>query len=116
MFELDQASAVPPFEQIRVGLAERITSGALPVGTKLPTVRQLAIDLGVAVNTVARAYRELESAGLVETHGRNGTFVNAPDATQQRAHTAAQAYAEVARASGLDVDEAVALVRTAYRR
>ncbi|MEU4379061.1 GntR family transcriptional regulator, partial [Micromonospora echinofusca] len=72
---VDQGSAVPPYEQVRGQLAELIGTGRLAVGTRLPTVRRFAADLGLAVNTVARAYRELEAAGLLETRGRHGTFV-----------------------------------------
>ena len=81
---IDPGAAVPPFEQVRAQFAAQIADGTLVVGTRLPTVRKLADDLGLAVNTVARAYRELESAGLVETRGRAGTVVSAAgDRTQQ---------------------------------
>ena len=70
LISVDPDSAVPPYEQVRAQLAELIGDGRLPVGTRLPTVRQLAADLGLAANTVARAYRELEAAGLLETRGR----------------------------------------------
>jgi len=73
--EIDQHSAVPPFEQLREALAERIASGALAPGAKLPPVRALATALGLAANTVARSYKELEAAGFVQTQGRNGTIV-----------------------------------------
>src|SRR3982751_5707969 len=74
---IDAASPVPPYEQLRRQLARQIGDRTLAVGTRLPTVRRLAADLGLAVNTVARAYRELEESGLVETRGRAGTFVAA---------------------------------------
>lgn len=111
---IDPDSAVPPFEQVRVQLAGQITDGTLPVGTRLPTVRALAGELGLAVNTVARAYRELETAGLVETGGRAGTVVSAAGSSaRQRLHSAAQAFAEVAHELGADADQAVAVVRAA---
>lgn len=111
---VDAAAVTPPFEQIRAGVAARIASGALPVGTKLPPVRRLADDLGVAVNTVARAYRELEAAGLVETRGRNGTTVTASgDATRERLLAAARAYASVAHETGVDTDQALRVVQVA---
>ncbi|MGN6608021.1 MAG: GntR family transcriptional regulator [Jatrophihabitans sp.] len=113
MIEIDHASAVPPYEQVRSQLATQIRSGRLPVGTRLPTVRQLAVDLGLAVNTIARAYRELETADLVETRGRAGTFVCAADAAHERAFAAARAYADVVAASGLSIDEAIAMLRSA---
>ena len=68
-------SPVPPFEQIRAQIASLITVGTLAPGTRLPTVRSLASDLGLAAGTVARAYKELELAGLIETRRRNGTVV-----------------------------------------
>jgi DNA-binding transcriptional regulator YhcF (GntR family) len=112
--DVEPGSAVPPFEQVRAGIAARIEDGALPVGTRLPPVRALASDLGLAATTVARAYRELEEAGLVETRGRGGTIVAASgDAVRRRAAAAAAAYADAVRALGLDDDEAVALVRAA---
>jgi DNA-binding transcriptional regulator YhcF (GntR family) len=113
MITLDGGSAVPPYEQIRQQLAARISQGTLRFGTRLPTVRRLADDLGLAVNTVARAYRELESAGLVETRGRAGTVVAGADAAHERLRAAAEAYAAVARSTGLAADEAVLAVRTA---
>jgi DNA-binding transcriptional regulator YhcF (GntR family) len=73
--EIDTVSAVPPFEQLRSQIASMVTSGALEIGAKLPTVRQLAADLGLAPGTVARAYRELEADGVIATRGRHGTFV-----------------------------------------
>ncbi|MEU4478494.1 GntR family transcriptional regulator [Micromonospora sp. NPDC023966] len=111
---IDQDSAVPPYEQVRGQLAGMIGDGRLAVGTRLPAVRQLAADLGLAVNTVARAYRELESAGLVETRGRHGTVV-APgrDDATDRLHRAAAEYAAEALRLGVPPDRAVALVRAA---
>ena len=72
---VDVTSGVPPYEQIRGQVASLIAAGALPAGTRLPTVRDLAADLGVAVGTVVRAYRELEGAGLVVSRRRTGTVV-----------------------------------------
>src|SRR4029453_793574 len=77
MIAIDTASSVPPYEQLRSQLARQIQRRALPGGPRLPTIRHLAADLGLAVNTVARAYRELEEAGLIETRGRAGAFVSA---------------------------------------
>lgn len=72
---IDLGSAVPPYEQIRTQISSLIAVGSLAAGTRLPTVRSLASDLGIAAGTVARAYRELEQAGLIETRRRNGTIV-----------------------------------------
>ncbi len=71
---IDAGSPVPPFEQIRAQLQAMVDGGALPEGTRLPPIRQLAGDLGLAANTVARAYRELELEGLVQARGRHGTI------------------------------------------
>lgn len=114
MIEIDPASRVPPFEQVRSGLAQRISTRELAVGTRLPTVRALAAELSLAANTVARAYRELEEAGLVETRGRAGTFVAAAGAQSRiRAKQAADDYAATVIALGLDDAEAVRIVHAA---
>lgn len=108
MIILDPRSPVPPFEQLRLQLAEQVRDGTLPMGQRLPTVRRLAEDLGIAPNTVARAYRELEADGFVETRGRNGTVVRAQgEVAAQQAQEAAQAYAE--RIARLGVSQADAL-------
>ncbi|MFC4068496.1 GntR family transcriptional regulator [Actinoplanes subglobosus] len=111
---IDPASATPPYEQVRLRIAALAADGDLAAGTRLPPVRQLAGDLGLAVNTVARAYRELEQAGLVETRGRLGTVITAKaTGTSQQAQRAATAYAERTRALGIPADTALALVKAA---
>ncbi len=113
---IDHASSVPPFEQVRSQFASQIGDGTLVVGTRLPTVRALADELDLAVNTVARAYRELETAGLVETRGRAGTVVSAAgNRTAQRLLAAAHAYAKLAHDGGIDADRALEIVRTALQ-
>ncbi len=104
---VDPASATPPFEQVRVAVIEAVRDGRLPPGTRLPTVRQLAVELGIAVNTVARTYRELEAAGVVETRGRQGTFVARTDPADAAMAAAARVYADTARSLGLGRDQAV---------
>ncbi|WKU04099.1 GntR family transcriptional regulator [Micromonospora sp. HUAS LYJ1] len=112
--EIDPSSPVPPYEQVRAQLAAMIGDGRLAVGTRLAPVRQFAAELGLAVNTVARAYRELESAGLVQTRGRHGSFV-APgrDDAVDRLQRAAARYAEEATRLGVPPERALALVRAA---
>jgi DNA-binding transcriptional regulator YhcF (GntR family) len=111
MIELDPDSATPPFEQVRVQLLAQIIDGSLIAGTRLPTVRKLADDLGLAVNTVARAYRELEEADVIETRGRAGTFVAANgDAVRRDAQEAATTFASRMRRLGIDRASALALV------
>ena len=126
---VDPASTTAPFEQVRTQLAALVAQGELSPGTKLPTVRQLATDLGLAATTVARAYRELEAAGVLATYGRRGTFVRSAvlDAgsaveggraagadTADRARAAAEAYVASVRALGLGVSEATRLVELAW--
>ena len=77
---VDLRSAIPPYEQIRSQISSLIALGALDPGTRLPTVRSLAADLGIATGTVARAYKELEASGLVDSRRRGGTVVTAPAA------------------------------------
>jgi len=114
MISVDSSSPVPPFEQVRAQLAADIANGELVAGSKLPPVRRMADDLGLAVNTVARAYRELEAAGLVETRGRNGTVVtSAGDKSRERLRTAAERFAAVAHDLGVGTDEALRIVRSA---
>jgi DNA-binding transcriptional regulator YhcF (GntR family) len=109
--EIDTASAVPPFEQLRAQLADRIRDGAIAPGERLPTVRGLADDLGLAVNTVARSYRELEAEGLVATRGRNGTVVSwSPDSGTRELEQAAAAFAARARALGVAPEAARLLI------
>ncbi|GAA5209306.1 GntR family transcriptional regulator [Microbacterium kyungheense] len=116
MIVIDPASPVPPFEQLRAGLVDAVASGELGAGERLPTVRRLAEDLGVAPGTVARAYRELETAGIIETRGRNGTFVAFDaDPARQQLQRAAAAFATQVRDLRLDTDEALAIVAAALR-
>ena len=73
--QLDLKSGVPFYRQIIDQVKSAIATGMLDSGDRLPTVRQLAVDLSVNPNTVSRAYTELELTGLVETHMGSGTFV-----------------------------------------
>jgi GntR family transcriptional regulator len=113
---VDLASGVPPWRQVRDQLALLITAGRLPVGARLPTIRQLASDLGLAAGTVARAYRELEALGVLHTARRRGTVVAAlpggrPDDPLREL---AEDYAGRARALGADLESVLAAVRTAF--
>ncbi|MFJ9913901.1 GntR family transcriptional regulator [Actinacidiphila glaucinigra] len=114
MIVIDSASPVPPFEQLRAQLARQIQDRTLAVGTQLPTIRRLAADLDLAVNTVGRAYRALEEAGLIETRGRAGSFVSAAgEQGRERAYRAAAEYAAVIASVGIDTPEAVRIVQAA---
>jgi DNA-binding transcriptional regulator YhcF (GntR family) len=110
---VDPRADKPLFDQLRSQLIDGIRSGTLPPGTRLPTVRELAGQLGLAANTVARTYRELEAAGIVETRGRQGTFVARVDPADAAMAAAAQAFLAAARSLGLGKAEAVRYLNAA---
>jgi GntR family transcriptional regulator len=75
IFRLDSSTGVPFYRQIIDQVLLAVGDGRLKPGTQLPTVRQLAVDLSVNLNTVAKAYREMEIRGIVQTQQGTGTFV-----------------------------------------
>lgn len=116
-WKIDASSSVPPFEQIRLRILDLAASGGLAVGAKLPSVRSLASDLGVAANTVARAYRELEHVGIVVTAGRSGTAIAAGgDVIQAQVASAADVFAGVVKDVGMTTARAKAIVSAALDR
>jgi GntR family transcriptional regulator len=115
---IDRGSGVPESEQLRLRLAGLVERGALGPGERLPPVRALAEQLGLAVNTVAKAYRELEGAGMLIARGRLGTFVAdtlpaRPPAAESRLAEAADTYARRARQLGFRRSEALEQARRA---
>jgi GntR family transcriptional regulator len=120
ILDVDTTSAVPPYEQIRAQITALITTGALAVGDRLPPIRQLAGDLGLAPGTVARAYRELEQTGLVASRGRHGTRVTdqsdarAPTPDTSHLDEAAATFAAAAGRTGSNLDQAIEAVRRAF--
>ena len=111
---VDAASAVPTFLQLRAQLIDQVRSGALKPGARIPTVRALAEELGIAPNTVAKAYRHLEEDGIVETRGRNGSFISPQgDAAERKAQEAAATYAARVRQLGIDRADALRFVTDA---
>ena len=110
IISVDLAAEAPPYAQVRSRLLEAIATGELKPGTRLPTIRQLAGDLGLANNTVARAYRELLADRVLESRGRRGTFVRdqatdvVPDARSQRLEELVHDYVEGARSLGVPRD------------
>lgn len=126
---VDLGSATPPYEQIRAQISALIALGELVPGTRLPTVRRLAADLGIAAGTVARAYRELEQSGLIDTRRRNGTVVAgtpvpamrepgralannpAPGAVTAQVATAVEHYIAEGRRAGFDDAALLAILR-----
>ncbi|MGW1727703.1 GntR family transcriptional regulator [Streptomyces sp. NPDC002306] len=115
---VDTTSQVPPYAQIRAQLSALIVTGRLTEGDRLPTVRQLATDLGLAPGTVARAYRELESAELIRTRRGAGSRVAARPTGPTRPYashlaTLARDFTSSARALGADTETIMAAVRDA---
>ena len=112
---IDSRDATPIYAQLDRALRAAIATGRLKVGEQLPTVRQLAVELSVNANTVARVYTELERAGVLETRRGVGSFVAA---TPEQAHPAddhqrrlsafiTRVQADAARA-GLTIDDVIA--------
>lgn len=106
--EVDPADPTPAYEQIHEQIARMIAAATLPPGTRLPPIRQLAVDLGLAKGTVARAYELLLADGLVDAAGRRGTVVAADANTRARddrggdeLERAARAFAVAARQLGV---------------
>lgn len=112
---VDVGNGTPPYEQLRAQIADRVHDGRLVEGDRLPTVRGLAEQLGVAPGTVARAYAELEVDELVEGRGRAGTVVtgSSGDPARARLRGAANRLVAAARADGLDDDTVLAVVHDA---
>ena len=112
---IDGSSSTPPYEQLRLQLLAGVRSGELAPGTRLPPVRSLAADLGIAPNTVARTYKELEAEGVLVTAGRRGTVVAPPDAeVSEEARRVAVECGDRLAALGLSPSEAARLIRAVY--
>lgn len=108
---VDTASPIPAYEQIRAQVTALADNGVLPAGTRLPPIRQLAADLGLAPGTVAKAYALLEKTGVASTHRRRGTLVTDrvvlnPALQLSELHRAAATFARSVRV--LNIDRTVA--------
>ncbi len=77
-FQIDPSDPTPLYAQLDRAIRLGISIGRLPPDTQLPTVRQLAVDLSINLNTVAKVYRDLERSGILETRRGIGTFVKSP--------------------------------------
>ncbi|MGH3117488.1 MAG: GntR family transcriptional regulator [Vicinamibacterales bacterium] len=116
---VDAKDPTPLYAQLEREIMAAIATGHLPSGSQLPTVRQLAVDLRVNANTVARVYTQLERAGVLETRRGVGTFVagrlpvaGADSAARDAAlFTAARGYLAAAAAAGASPDQALAQLR-----
>jgi len=105
---IDPASPSSPAEQLVAQIAASIDCGELAPGERLPTIRSLAADLGLAPGTVAKAYAELERAGWLHGQGRRGTVVaeRRPSIEEQRVAHAAAALADAIAGTGLGLVDA----------
>lgn len=119
ILRVDSEAAVPPYEQLRRQVVTAIIKGELPEGSRLAPIRQLAGDLGLAPGTVARAYRELETDGVIVSRGRKGTFTRSPSSApvpHDRDHQlldAARTFALQARQLHVPDDHAIDQVQRA---
>jgi DNA-binding transcriptional regulator YhcF (GntR family) len=106
---IDTRAPIPPYEQLRSRIASSIATGDLAPRHRLPSVRQLARDLGVAPNTVVRAYRELVDEGLITMKGRTGAFVVGPSAraAPDQLKETARAFGEEALRRGIGREAAI---------
>lgn len=111
--EIDDRSPVPPYEQLRTQIATMIATGVLQPDDRLPPIRQLAADLDLSNNTVARAYRELERDHWVTTRGRHGTIVSVRPSTtvaqdaEAELDNAARVFAVRVAQLGVSPDDAI---------
>ena len=120
MLSVDPGRALPVYEQVREQITRMVAAGTLRAGAQLPTIRQLAADLGVAKGTIERAYELLELDAVIESRGRHGSFVLpmvAATKKQQTSGLAAAAETLVIIARQLGVDETTTLdsIRQAWR-
>lgn len=118
MVSVDLESPTPAYEQIRAQVVALVNSGAIPVGTRLPPIRQLAHDLELAPGTVAKAYALLEKAGVVSAHRRRGTVIRdrralAEGERLRQLGTAATSFVQTIRLLNVDADAARAAIDAA---
>ncbi|MCS3491564.1 DNA-binding transcriptional regulator YhcF (GntR family) [Arthrobacter sp. JUb119] len=113
--KIEPNSGVAPYQQIREQILAAIAEGKLAPGTKLPSVRAFSSTLNLAVNTVAKVYKELELQGAVVTRGRHGTVVQAAEnRAEQEVSDAAADLARIAQLWSVDESTAVKYLRAAF--
>jgi GntR family transcriptional regulator len=121
MFAIDPKDPTPLYAQLERAIRSAIGSGRLRAGDQLPTVRQMAVDLRVNANTVARVFGELERAGVVETRRGVGTFVKdrpvdvlSNGERERRLSSLLDRFLAEAAELGVSVDEAIARLRDRF--
>jgi GntR family transcriptional regulator len=115
---IDTRDATPIYAQLERGLRAAMATGRLKPGDQLPTVRQLAVELAINANTVARVYLELERAGAIETRRGVGSFVSAtpaqahpPREEERRLRAFVTRVLADADAAGFSKDDVIAALR-----
>jgi GntR family transcriptional regulator len=122
VFDINPSDASPIWRQIEEGMRRLIAVGALAPGAPVPSVRDLARDLRVNPNTVSRAYQRLTDAGVLSVRRGDGTYVADEPAQLKKSERnellrdAATRYASAAISAGVELDEAVDELTSAYRR
>lgn len=121
LLAVDPSTPLPVYEQIREQIVRMVAAGTLLPGHRLPTIRQLASDLGLAKGTVARAYELLEADAVIETQGRRGSFVLEPTPAPAADRVdglaaAADSLVIAARQLGADLSEVTRAVDEAWTR
>lgn len=121
ILSVDPSRALPVYEQVREQIRRMVAAGTLQPGTRLPTIRQLAADLGLAKGTIERAYELLEGDAVIERHGRNGSYVSDVVHSTGREMTvgleaAAEALVIVARQLGADEEATLRAVRSVWQQ
>lgn len=122
LLRVDADLPLPVYEQIRTQVARLAVSGQTAAGTRLPTIRQLASDLGLSKGTVERAYELLKDDGVVERRGRAGTFLSVRPTSGAAAHglvdldEAADAFAVIVRQLGVEEADALDALARALDR
>lgn len=112
-FILDQKSGIPFYRQIIDQIRFGIASGNLSTGEQLPTVRALAVELKVNLNTIAKAYKELEIQNILETQQGTGTFISAADSKmfeserQQKLQSIIRDFTTITYSYGFTIDELI---------
>ena len=118
---VDPSIPLPVYEQLREQIVRMVAAGTLEAGHRLPTIRQLAADLGLAKGTVAKAYEMLESESVIATRGRKGSFVLGAAEHSEADRIAGlapptDALVVTAKQLGADIDEVYAALAQACDR
>lgn len=121
LLDIDPAAAAPIWRQIEDGMRRLVASGALPAGTAVPSVRELARELRVNPATVSKAYQGLTADGALEVRRGEGTFVaerpagTLADERKRLLAEGARRYVEAARSMGVTESDAIAAISAAWR-